>query len=188
MYIDMITRNYWTLSSGDYYIMYFNFPLRNNGLVSSGCTYPGGSVYGNAYYHQNLWIIVCAVTSTAIGVPGGGYTTRNLRISSFYTPFYYLKASERVITTYGYLFSSKITSIGYITDGFPNESPKVVSNPTFSLTPIHNTVTQYAGSRDDYTITFTYTNTATVDISFTQLIAVIFPTGIDYDFPESDCL
>ncbi len=50
-HIDMITRNWWDLSAGQYYILFFSFPLRNNGLVSNGCTWPGGSVYGNAYYH-----------------------------------------------------------------------------------------------------------------------------------------
>lgn len=123
MYFSMTTRNYWTLSAGDYYILYFNFPLRNNGLISNGCTsITGSSVYGDAYYHQNLWIIVCAVTTSNITVPsaGGNVTTQNLRISGFYTPFYYLKSSEQVITTFCYLYSSKITGIGYISDGYPN--------------------------------------------------------------------
>lgn len=90
MFIDMITRNYWALANGDYYVILFNFPLRVNGFFSGACTYPGGSTYGDAYYHQNLWAIICAVTSTTIGVPSGGGTTRNLRITNFYTPFYYL--------------------------------------------------------------------------------------------------
>jgi hypothetical protein len=51
------------------------------------------------------------------------------------------------------------------------------------------TPTMYAGSRDDYTITFAYSNSATVDLSFTQLVAFIFPTwSYDYAFPESDCV
>jgi hypothetical protein len=95
MFIDMITRNQWNLGQGDYYVVLFNFPLRVNGLQSGACTYPGGGTYGDAYYHQNLWAIVCAVTSSVnvIGVPGGGYVTRNLRISGFYTPFYYLSSA-----------------------------------------------------------------------------------------------
>lgn len=168
----------------------FNFPLRVNGLVSGGCTYQGSTAYGDAYYHQNLWVIVCAVTSATIGVPAGGWTTRNLRISGFYSPFYFLSASERTLTTYSYYFSSKITTIGYITDGYPNEGPKRSGSPSLTLTPIHQTGTMYAGSRDDYTITFTY-NTAgsTIDLSFTQLIAFIFPTWlVDYAFPETDCV
>lgn len=47
----MITRNYWDVTAGQYYILFFGFPLRNNGVVTNGCTYPGGVIYGNAYYH-----------------------------------------------------------------------------------------------------------------------------------------
>lgn len=121
-YIDMITRNNWNVGQGDFYVILFSFPLRVNGLVTSGCTYPNAGVYGDAYYHQNLWMIVCAVThpSNYIGIPAGGSTTRNLRISNFYTPFYYLSASERVVTCYTYYFSSKITGISSITNGYPN--------------------------------------------------------------------
>lgn len=188
-YIDMITRNNWNIGQGDYYVILFSFPLRINGLVSSGCTYPGGGLYGDAYYHQNLWIIVCAVThpSNYIGQPASGYTTRNLRISNFYTPFYYLSASERAVTCYTYLFSSKITGISVITDGYPNEGPKRSSNPTFTLTAMQQTGARYAGSRDDYTITFVYNTVgSTIDVSFTQQVAVIFPSS--YGFPESDCV
>lgn len=49
--IDMISRNWWDLVAGHYYILFFGFPLRKNGLVSNGCTWPGGGVYGHAYYH-----------------------------------------------------------------------------------------------------------------------------------------
>jgi len=57
-----------------------------------------------------------------------------------------------------------------------------------TLTPVHQSATKYAGSRDDYIITFTFTSAATIDLSFTKMVAFIFPTGIDYDFPESDCV
>ena len=92
-YINMITRNTYTINVGEYYLLFFNFPLRNNGKVSSGCTYPASQTYGDAYYHENIWAIVCAVTSNTIGVPGGGSVTRNLRISGFYTPWFYLSSS-----------------------------------------------------------------------------------------------
>ncbi len=58
----MITRNKENIKKGDYYVILFNFPIRNNGLVSNACKNPGGQVYGDAYYHQNLWAIVCLVT------------------------------------------------------------------------------------------------------------------------------
>lgn len=185
----MITRNYWTIGSGDYYVVLFNFPLRVNGLVSSGCVEPGSTAYGNAYYHQNLWAIVCAVSgSNSIGVPTGASPSRNLRITGFYTPFYYLASGEKTVVTYSYYFSGKITSIGFSDDGgYPNEAPKIPSSPSLTFAPVHES-TIYAGVRDDYTITFTYTTSASVDISYTQLIAFIFPSGIDFAYPESDCL
>lgn len=117
----MITRNYYTLSSSEYYVVFFKFPLRNNGVYSNACTYPpNGAIYGDAIYHLNLWAIVCSVSSTSIGVPGSGYTTRNLRIGNFFTPFYYLSAAERQMEAYGYDFTSRYTSFGNINDGYPN--------------------------------------------------------------------
>lgn len=91
-YIDMITRNYDTVAVGEFYVLFFGFPIRNNGVVSNGCTSTGGSVYGDAVYHLNLWAIVCQVTNNVLGVPGSGYTSRNLRILNFFTPFYYLSS------------------------------------------------------------------------------------------------
>ena len=89
--------------------------------------------------------------------------------------------------TYTYHFSSRYTTVGTITDGFPNESPKRSSNPTLSMTAIHQT-TRYAGVRDDYIFTFAFDNSATEDIKFTKKIALMFPTNIDYVFVESDCM
>jgi hypothetical protein len=65
-YIDMITRNYWHVSAGQYYLLFFAFPLRKNGVVANGCTWPGGGIYGDAYYHENIWAIVCQVASNTI--------------------------------------------------------------------------------------------------------------------------
>lgn len=137
VYIDMITRNVWNVVSGDYYVIFFNFPIRNNGFFSGACTYPGSSTYGDAYYHQNLWVIICAVNSATIGVPAGGGTTRNLRITNFYTPFYYLSTAERAMTIYAHHFTGKVTSIATLSDGYPNESPKTTTTSSLTFTPLH---------------------------------------------------
>jgi hypothetical protein len=147
--IDMITRNYQQLNAGDYYVLVFGFPLRNNGLVSNGCSWPGGTAYGDAYYHYNLWVIVCAVTNAAnpisnyfAGVTygyGSGYpynNTRNLRISGFYTPWYYLSSAEQRVMTYSYTFGS-YTNRALLNDLFPNGSPKLASTPTFTMAAVH---------------------------------------------------
>lgn len=92
------------------------------------------------------------------------------------------------MTIYAHHFNSKITSIATISDGYPNENPKTTATSALTFTAVQQSP-QYGGSRDDYIITFTYSSSATVDVSFTQLIAFIFPTGsVDFTFPESDCL
>jgi len=146
----MITRNSQTLSSGDYYVIQFGFPLRMNGQHVDSCRYPiNGNIYGDAYYHENLWIIVCKIDANSIGVPSGGSTTRNLQINNFYTPWYLLSTSERAVTVYGYSYNNKYTTKGVLSDLYPNEGWKQSPNtPTLTLTPIHQT-TPYRGSRDD---------------------------------------
>ena len=189
MYLDLITRNNYNVNQGEYYVIFFSFPLRNNGLISNGCTYPGGSTYGDAIYHLNNWVIVCSVTTgTAIGVPGDGYTTRNLRISGFFTPFFYLSGSEQFMVTYAYHFNSRYTTWGGISDGYSNEGPKTSSSTSLSISTLHEGGTWYAGVRDDYTFTFTYSSSATNDLAFVKKIALIFPSSIDYVLLESDCI
>jgi hypothetical protein len=95
----MISRNWWDISAGQYYLLFFGFPLRKNGVVTNGCSWPGGGIYGNAYFHENIWAIVCEVSSNTIS---NSYAwnnnnvyygnTRNLRIAGFYTPWYYLSS------------------------------------------------------------------------------------------------
>lgn len=57
------------------------------------------------------------------------------------------------------------------------------------MTALHNTGTMYKGSRDDYTFTFSFANTATVDISYTKLIALIMPhsSNANYQLLGEDC-
>ena len=184
----MVARNSYTTDSASYYLIYFGFPLRNNGVVSNGCSYPGGSTYGDAIYHSNHWAIICKTNVNNMGVAGGGATTRNLRISGFFTPFFYLSASEKTMLTYTLHYNTRYTSVGTITDGYPNESPKTSSNPTITITSLHRPSPRLRGSRDDYTFTFTYTTSNNDDLSFVKKIAIIFPTNIDYIFVETDCL
>jgi hypothetical protein len=50
------------------------------------------------------------------------------------------------------------------------------------MTPIHQTTTMYNGARDDYTFDFTYSSSASVDISYMKLIAIIFPDSSTANF------
>lgn len=137
MFIDMISRNTYNINPSEFYILFFNFPLRNNGIVSNGCRYPGSSTYGDAVYHLNLWAIVCTVTGATIGVPANGWTTRNLRIYGFFTPFYYLSSAEQQMEVYSYNFLWRYTSWGDVQDDYPNESPKTSSTRSLTFTALH---------------------------------------------------
>lgn len=101
-YIELTARNQVTISTEDFYILFFTFPLRNNGIIASGCkSSGGGTVLGSAYYHQNLWVIVCDFTSNALGTPANwGVVATTLRIEGFYTPWFYLSGAEQSIYTY----------------------------------------------------------------------------------------
>ncbi len=60
-------------------------------------------------------------------------------------------------------------------------------SPIFTMTPVTQT-TKYAGVRDDYIFDITYNNGDTaIDVSYTQLIAIIFPSNVDYVVYKSDC-
>lgn len=134
-HMDMVTRNNNDIVKGEYYVIFFSFPIRNNGLISGGCTYPGNVTYGDAIYHLNNWVIICSVTtSNSINVYA---STRNLRISGFFTPFYYLSSSEQSMVTYAYHFTTRYTTYGGISDGYPNQSPKSTATASISISAVH---------------------------------------------------
>ncbi len=70
-------------------------------------------------------------------------------------------------------------------------NPKTTTTASFSMTPVHQTGgTMYKGTRDDYTFQFAFSSTASVDISYTKLIAIIFPTSGTANFAllGKDCV
>lgn len=68
-------------------------------------------------------------------------------------------------------------------------NPKTTTTATFTITPVHQTGTMYNGARDDYIIQFSFSSATTVDISYTKLIAVIFPdsSAANYVLLGKDC-
>jgi hypothetical protein len=60
------------------------------------------------------------------------------------------------------------------------------------MTPVHQTTTQIAGARDDYTFEIIYSSTASNDISYMRRIAIIFPNpaseSIDFVLVGQDCV
>lgn len=80
------------LSIKDAYIMKFNFPLRVNAKVVGGCTDKTGlTVYGDAYYHENLKTVVCLLGSNSL--PANALpTVATFSLKGFYTPWYGLSS------------------------------------------------------------------------------------------------
>lgn len=95
------------------------------------------------------------------------------------TPWYYLSGAEQAIYTY-HLHTFEYSYQGQLTDGFPQMNPKTTGTATFTMTPVSGTL--FNGARDDYTIEFTYSSSASVDISYMKLIAIIFPHPSTADF------
>lgn len=92
-----------------------------------------------------------------------------------------------------YSYTGDITTRGTYNDLYPNVQPKQAIGPTFIITPVHQTTTQYAGARDDYTFEIIYSNTASNDISYMKKVAIIFPQSaspqlIDFVLLGQDCV
>lgn len=95
--IELTALNPAAMVAGDAYVLFFNFPLRVNGKFTGACTNIAGStVYGDAYYHWNNWVIVCMLTAGLPVVSNAAFS--NFKISNFYTPWYYLSSTEYQLT------------------------------------------------------------------------------------------
>ena len=83
-----------------------------------------------------------------------------------------------------------MTSKFTISDYFPQLNPKTSSTDSFTITAIHEGSSLKKGTRDDYRISFKFSTSATIDISYMKLIAVIFPTSgnADYSILGEDCV
>jgi hypothetical protein len=123
-----------------------------NTKVISGCKDNLGNIIGTAYYHENLRTIVCAL-SVALGT-NPMPTFANLMILNFYTPWYLLTASERLVTAIAsYQLIAQSEYISYY-DPFPIFNARSLGfspAPYFTLTPLlaHNIACQH----DDYIFT-----------------------------------
>lgn len=58
------------------------------------------------------------------------------------------------------------------------------------MTALYEPSPMYLGSRDDYHFSIVYSSTTLVDLSYTQLIAIIIPNSysIDYSLVGQDCV
>lgn len=104
--------------------MRFNFPLRVNDLYAGYCKSPGGTVtFGDAYYHEKLRIIVCKVTTTIVPAQISP-SAATMSLSGFYTPWYRLADSERIVHAMATYHSTSTSEVINYFDLFPHLPPK----------------------------------------------------------------
>lgn len=90
--------NTYQLSIGDSYVLFFNFPLRVNDLITpTGCTSNTGVLYGDLVYHQNLMTIVCTITTNVVPASPAP-TAVSMRFNGFYSPYFTLTIPQEKVT------------------------------------------------------------------------------------------
>jgi hypothetical protein len=106
-------RNTQPLQAGDYYILRFNFDLRNDGNFSGSFQYPYStySNSGNAIFLRNCQTILLQVGTTALGnfIPLNSNQPNKLNVlisSLFYTPSTILSTIQSVISGYAVYMST----------------------------------------------------------------------------------
>ena len=93
------------LLAGDSFILKLGFPIRVNDKIPGGCKdATNTTIYGDAYYHQRLRVIVCKLTATLPAQITPASAT--LLINSFYTPWYYLAPVEQKIYAIAHYYST----------------------------------------------------------------------------------
>jgi hypothetical protein len=176
---------------GDFYVVKFNFPIRVNAKVVSGCRDNLGNIIGTAYYHENLRTIVCALT---VGLAANAMPSfANLMIMNFYTPWYKLTVPERQVTAIAsYQLTAQSEYISYY-DPFPLFSPRSLGftpAPYFAFTPLiaHNIACQ----QNDYIFTMRLESnpSANFDLQYTKMVLVAMPNQFISDFRavNTDCM
>ena len=177
---------------GDAYILRFNFPIRVNGLQTGACKSADGlTVYGDAYYHENLRAIVCKIIGTTIPAQTAPLT-QTMMVSSFYTPWYRLTDVERYVHAIATYHSTSTSEVINYFDLFPHLSPKYdfATSSTIQITPHigHNIACQ----ADDYVFTVRLEDPASADddLQYTKMIGIELPltTVVDYNPLNTDCV
>jgi hypothetical protein len=157
--------------AGDFYVVKFNFPIRLNVKVDSGCRDNLGNIIGTAYYHENLRIIVCALT-VALGT-NSMPTFANMMINGFYTPWYILSTSERQVNAIAsYQLTAQSEYISYF-DPFPLFAPRTFGlTPFFVYSPLlaHNIACQ----QNDYIFIMRLANSPSTnfDLQYTKMVLI----------------
>jgi hypothetical protein len=119
----LTARNTKAMVTGDWYILKFNFDLRNSGVFSSSYNV-GLSSSGDLIFLRNTQTILIRIGTNSLSIVASGSTSVNLQISNFYTPPIQLTVNQSTILAYAvYNVIDACEKIIY-TDKFPSLPPQ----------------------------------------------------------------
>lgn len=184
------TRNTKAMVRGDWYILKFGFDLRQSANSNNNFRYNSGlGSQGDVIFMRNCRTVLLRIGTSNLNILTPGSTTINGRISGlFYNPPYQLTTQQSAILGYAIYNSDDDCERVYYSDPFPSHPPNEPTSPTFTITPIY--ATNQMGMRDDWTITFAMSSSATNSTSLVKLISIEFPpaTTSDLGLQSRECL
>lgn len=194
--------NTYALLPGDAFLVKFNFPIRKNGKVPTGCKNVGKTIiYGDAIYHERLRTVVCKIPLvTGISIPLQiTPAAATLLFEGFYTPWYYLAPAEQKLIGIAHYYSTTSSEVVSYTDLFPLLPPRYQfplylspATSVLTMTPVINHMIQC--QRNDYVFTIQIDPAATgatnFNLQYTKLIGIVFPlsSAVDFMFYGRDCV
>ena len=174
----------------DWYILKFNFDLRQSANSNNNFKYNSGfSNSGDVIFMRNCQTIMLRVGSTNLAFPSPGSTSRNAKVNNlFYNPSYQLTQQQSTIKAYAIYNSLDECERIYYSDLFPTLVPHEPSNGAFSIATIY--ATEQKRSLDDWYIYFRQSSTAGNASSMVKLISIEFPntTTNDVGLVGRDCV
>jgi len=179
--LSFTTRNTRALTNTDWYILKFNFDLRNTANSNGSFTYNSGlGASGDVIFMRNSMTILLRVGTTALSILTPGAATINACINSLiYTPATQLTTAQASILAYAIYNTLDACEKIIYSDQLPSLSPNEPTSPTFTMTSIYGN-SNY-GASDDYRFSFTMSNSAGNSTSLVKLISIQFPTYSTYD-------
>jgi len=166
----------------DWYILKFNFDLRNSANNNGGFLYNSGlGNSGDVIFMERCRTIMLRVGTAELAIPASGATAINARISSlFYTPSTQLTTAQATINAYAVYNSADACEKIIYSDRFPASVPQEPVSPSFSVTSVYSNT--QLGQRDDYRFAFTMGNTATNSTRLVKLIGIELPPVTTYSW------
>lgn len=187
--LSFTTRNTKAMVSGDFYILKFNFDLRNSANSNGAFNYNSGlGASGDVIFMRKCRTILLRVGTTALNILTPGSATISGRITSlFYNPSTQLTTSQASIIAYAVYYTADACEKIIYSDTFPSLVPNEPTGPSFSMTSIYSNT--YKGQNDDYRFAFTMSSSAGNSTSLVKLISISFPSAAvsDITFQGKQC-